>query len=332
MIALPDPARVVDRSGVDPEAFRAERDRLRRQHRVVLGITVGLALLLAVIGVVAHVVRPWSRDAAQFYLVVCVFGVLGVHTLLSRWLDRRQRPVLQRLDRDLVQPVLDSFARGVDQLNGTSGSWLRLGPAEERLVHEVQVVDTGDDCVCDDGMWGVLAGEHVQVGEFRTTEERSSGKSRRTVTLFRGVVLQLRTARPVAAPVWIAPRRRDGFEGALLGVPGDEVRLENVELGDAYTVRAAVPQDAYFVLPHSVQEGLVGLAHRLPQGVGFKTWGDRLLVAVDHQRNVFDIDTSSTASMRHDLARIVTELNESLVAATLLGAWGGRLERPRLLR
>ena len=328
MIRLPEPADVIDAAGVDPESFRAERDRAGRMGRwlrIVGGLMAAALLVLHFSGMTGRVglglMVPGFIGGVFLLIVVVAAGSMVV--------SRRQQPVVDRLNAELVVPVLRSYAVQIDRLNGTSGSELHLERAEPQWVRAVEVVDTGDRVRTDDALVGVLAGEPFMVGEYKVTERRGTKDNRRTVTLFHGTVARVRTARPVAAPLRIVPRGKENFSGAGL-FSGGGIPLENPAMGDGFKVFTDTPQDAYFVLPQTVQEGWVMVAQRHGGAMGLRAEGDQLLVALDHGGNVFDVSLRSREPVRTCLEKIVHQVNDTVQAASLLGAWGGRMERPRL--
>ncbi len=328
MIRLPEPADVIDAAGVDPESFRADRDRAGRMGRwlwVVGGLMVAALLTLHLSGLTGRV----NLGVMVPGFIGGVFLLIAVLVVGNMVVSRKQQPVVDRLNADLVVPVVRAYAAQIDRLNGTSGSELRLERAQPHLVRSVEVVDTGDDVDTDDGLVGVLAGEPFVVGEYKVTETRGSKDNRRTVTLFHGTVAQVRTARPVPAPLRIVPRGKENFSGAGL-FSGGGVPLESPAMGEGFKVFTDAPQDAYFVLPQTVQEGWVAVAQRHGGAMGLRAEGDQLLVALDHGGNVFDVSLRSREPVRTCLENIVRQVNDTVEAASLLGAWGGRMERPQL--
>lgn len=330
MISLPQPGAVVDAMGVDPESLRAERDRVGRKLRLAkyaaLG-AFGLIFLLQLSGV-------FGVFDLRSILPVFLGGVITLVVLggLGSWFLRRAtKPLTERLDTELVGPLLRTYAAEVDRLNSTTGGHLELGRADEGLLRAAEVVDTGDDVRADDAVRGTLAGEPLRIGEYKVTETRGSGDNRRTVTLFHGTVAEVRTARPISSPLRIVPRSQQGFTGAGL-FSGKGVPLENPAMEKQFKVFTDHPQEAYFTLPQTVQEQLVAVAAEHDGGLGLRAEGDRLLVALHRDDGVFDVSLTSTRPLRECLEAIVGQLNDTVHTASLLGAWGGRMERPAALR
>ncbi|WP_374928489.1 DUF3137 domain-containing protein [Kytococcus sedentarius] len=330
MIRLPEPGPLVDSMGVDTEALRAERDRAGRLLRR------GKYAFIAAFALLFLVQLSGMSGAVDFTTVLPLFlgGVMILMVLggLGWWFVRRStKPVEQRLDTELVGPLLRTYAAEVDRLNGTTGGHLQLARADEGLLRRIEVVDTGDTIHTDDAVEGVLAGEPLRIGEYKVTETQGSGDNRNTVTLFHGTVAEVRTARPVSSTLRIVPRSQQGFTGAGL-FSGKGVPLENPAMGKRFKVFTDHPQEAYFALPQTVQEQLVDLAARHGGGLGLRAEGDWLHVGLHHDGGVFDVSLTSRKPLRECLETIVEQLNDTVHTASLLGAWGGRMERPDVLR
>jgi hypothetical protein len=87
------------------------------------------------------------------------------------------------------------------------------GP-EFELACEYDLLPSYDDSYFQDQWNGVVGGTDFLLYEAKLTEERGSGKSRRTVTVFRGIVLRMRFARDFIGSTLV---RRDGFKLTLFG-------------------------------------------------------------------------------------------------------------------
>lgn len=71
-----------------------------------------------------------------------------------------------------------------------------------------------DDVYLQDQWHGSIEGTDFLLYEAKLTETRGSGKNRRTVTVFEGIVLRFQFARPFLATTLV---RRDGFKFTLFG-------------------------------------------------------------------------------------------------------------------
>lgn len=316
----PDPATVVDTAGVDPEAFREERDRLGRSTALVkrwlplVMVPVIVVHLLGILGVV-----PMSTSVPLF--IAAVVALVGAAFLFNAVRSRRARPFRERADAELVQPVLSSWAREVDRLHGTTGGHLQLGAADERLLRDAGIVDTGDSVHCGESVTGVVAGRSLAVCEYRITEQQGSGEDRETVQIFRGLVAWLPLARAVRGEVRVSPHSRAGFTGGSRLLGGRGLVMENPAFSDWFRVEATDPQQAYYLLTPTVQQHLAALAHRHQGDLALRAVDGQLFLALDLQRDLFDLDLDSRAEVRQDLERIAGELNDVLQVAGVAGAW-----------
>ena len=87
------------------------------------------------------------------------------------------------------------------------------GPEFERAC-EFALLPDYDDSYLQDQWHGSIDGTDFLLYEAKLTETRGSGKNRRTVTVFEGVVLRFQFARPFLATTLV---RRDGWKFTLFG-------------------------------------------------------------------------------------------------------------------
>lgn len=87
------------------------------------------------------------------------------------------------------------------------------GPEFERAC-EFDLLPAYDDSYFQDAWHGVVGGTDFLLYEAKLTETRGSGKSRRTVTVFQGILLRMRFARDFIGTTLV---RRDGFKFTLFG-------------------------------------------------------------------------------------------------------------------
>lgn len=81
-------------------------------------------------------------------------------------------------------------------------------------AREFELLPDYDDRYLQDQWHGSIEGTDFLLYEAKLTETRGSGKNRRTVTVFEGVVLRFQFARPFLATTLV---RRDGFKFTLFG-------------------------------------------------------------------------------------------------------------------
>ena len=104
------------------------------------------------------------------------------------------------------------------------------GP-EFDLAYEFDLLPSYDDSYLQDAWNGMAGGVDFLLYEAKLTETRGSGKNRRTVTVFQGILLRMRFARDFIGTTLV---RRDGFKFILFGDSKDYAgqTLERIKMVD----------------------------------------------------------------------------------------------------
>ena len=107
------------------------------------------------------------------------------------------------------------------EMNGALAKALQIdysvaGFSGQEFEHacEFELLPSYDDRYLQDQWHGQIEGTDFLLYEAKLTETRGSGKNRRTVTVFEGVLLRFQFARPFLATTLV---RRDGFKFTLFG-------------------------------------------------------------------------------------------------------------------
>jgi hypothetical protein len=176
------------------------RTRTARRATNLWLATVAVACVIAFVMVV--------KGAPVVGALQIGFFVGGGGYLWGEWI---KRPVVRRIK---------------GEINGAIAGALGLSYAAE--VADRRAFDTArefgmlpgfDKAKLEDAWWGELGGQHFALHEATLTEERGSGKSRRTVTTFQGVILTIGFARRFSGTTLI---ERDGRHKSLLSLFGRE--------------------------------------------------------------------------------------------------------------
>lgn len=154
------------------------------------------------------------------------FGLMGaivVGGLFFAWANHIRQTMVNSLKQEMNGALARSL--GIDyQVSPMSGP-------EFELACEYDLLPSYDDSYFQDQWHGTVGGTDFLLYETKLTEERGSGKNRRTVTVFEGVVLRFRFAREFIGTTLV---RRDGFKFTLFGDAksyGDQ-RLERIKMVD----------------------------------------------------------------------------------------------------
>lgn len=179
------------------DALRASV-RAKAQRRLILGI--GAAMLAAF-----SIVFKTGAIAPALQLGF-VIGAAGFG-----WSEWAKRPVTRRIKTE----INGAIARAL----GLSYSIAVADEAAFALARQFEMLPSFDKAVLEDAWWGDLGGRPFRLHEAKLTETRGSGKSRRTVTVFQGVIMSIGFARAFSGTTLI---ERDGKHDGLLGLFGRE--------------------------------------------------------------------------------------------------------------
>lgn len=196
MIEMPDVETLMADGLADwLDAKTAERAKAREKVRytqltgVIIGAVIAGIVLLA----------GWS---VQFGMM----GAIVVGGLFFAWANHIRQTMVNSLKQEMNGAL--AKALGITyQVSPVSG------PEFERAC-EYDLLPSYDDSYFQDSWQGAVSGTHVLLYEAKLTEERGSGKSRRTVTVFQGIVLRMHFARDFLGTTLV---RREGFKFTLFG-------------------------------------------------------------------------------------------------------------------
>jgi Protein of unknown function (DUF3137) len=138
------------------------------------------------------------------------------------WAALASRPVLTRLKSG----INGAIAKALDLEYSAS---VTPGKVFER-AKTFEMVPSYDDDSYEDLWWGVLGTQPFTLHEAKLTEERGSGKSRRTVTVFAGSIISIGFTRNFIGTTLI---ERKSAHRSWLGLGGakERITLNGIELG-----------------------------------------------------------------------------------------------------
>jgi hypothetical protein len=195
MISLPD-ADTLMAGGLQDRLDALSADRAKAKEKmywtggggVVAGILVGFILL--------------TFGAQQFAFFACAIISGGA----LAWANS----IRQKMINSLKQEMNGALAKAL-QIDYSVAAF----PGQEfDHAREFELLPDYDDRYLQDQWHGSIDGTDFLLYEAKLTETRGSGKNRRTVTVFEGVVLRFQFARPFLATTLV---RRDGFKFTLFG-------------------------------------------------------------------------------------------------------------------
>lgn len=212
---------------------------------------------LAVVGAVAvvAVVLVFTRGNFVTALQLGFFaglGGLGLAELLKR-------PLLDKLKGGINGAIAQALGLeySVTCEPGKTFEWAR----------QFDMVPAHDDSAFQDLWWGVIAGQPFTLHEAKLTQQRGSGKNRRTVTVFSGSVMSIGFNRRFQSTTLIEPhgeRRKFLVGGEKEQVTIGDVPLERIDLTDPrfedrFTVWSSDQVEARYIVHPEYMERIVAV-------------------------------------------------------------------------
>ncbi|MGH7636720.1 MAG: DUF3137 domain-containing protein, partial [Gemmatimonadaceae bacterium] len=108
--------------------------------------------------------------------------------------------------------------------------------------------------------------------EAKATRTEGSGKNRRTITIFKGVIVRLDFNKHFQGHTVVVPNSESQILGGLFGESSSRrrknlCRMENVEFEDAYSVYATDQQEARYILTPKLMELIMRTRATLSDGL-----------------------------------------------------------------
>lgn len=198
---------------------------------------------------------------------------------------------------------------------------------EFELAKQFRLVPGYDDAYFEDQWHGAINGTDFLMYEAKLTEERGSGKSRRTVTVFQGIVLRFQFARPFLGTTLI---RREGFKFTLFGDDKsfDGVTLERLNMVDPrfeaeFDIYGNDPVEGRYLLHPAYCERLLALEQEMRGAKLSALFSQGDLIVTMHTDKMFESASLSAEEDRTGLARTITQFASITQLIQLLN------ERPR---
>ena len=216
----------------------------------------------------------------------------------------------------------EAFPAAIRQL-GPDWRFARRGALDLGDLKAFSILPGYDKAKQQDLITGTWDGIGVSIVEAKLIDERGSGKDRRDVTVFRGIVATFRL--PDAYPGRLIVRRR--FGGAPLFSGLERVRLETSDFERDFNVYADDQVVARVLLTVTVMERLRALSEdlrRLGGGAPAERLeasfaGDRLLVLVPCNADLFEArGETREGHVARDVARLIAEVRDVLRIAEAL--------------
>jgi hypothetical protein len=179
----------------------------------------------------------------------------------------------------------------------------------------------------EDQWQGKIGDTDFLLYDAKLTEEQGSGKSRRTVTVFEGIILRFRFARPFLSTTLV---RRDGFKFTLFGDDKsfggqvlDRVKMVDPRFEDAFDVYSSDPVESRYLVHPAYCERLLELERDFYGSKLAALFRHGDLIVTVNAENMFESATLDPAQDRELLGRTITQFGTMARLIELLN------ERPR---
>ncbi len=186
------------------------------------------------------------------------------------------------------------------------------------MAKEFALMPSYDDGYFEDFWNGILSGVAFTLHEVRLTEERGSGKGRRTVTVFQGVVMSVEYGRTFFGTVLIERSGgwRDVFGSDSVsrgGISLDKMRMVDPRFDDAFALWTSDPVEGRAIVHPAYAERLLDLEARFAgQKLRALFHNGQIVIAVETQP-MFESGSLDAARDRVLMGETIAQLM-SLVA------------------
>jgi hypothetical protein len=192
---------------------------------------------------------------------------------------------------------------------------------------EYALLPSHDDSYLQDQWHGSVDGTDFLLYEAKLTETRGSGKNRRTVTVFEGIVLRFQFARPFLATTLV---RRDGFKFTLFGDTKsyggqklERIKMVDPRFEDAFDIYGTDQVEGRYLVHPAYCERLLDLEKEFEgEKLAALFLGGDLVVTL-HTGDIFESATLNPEQDRELLGQTIGQFASIVKLVKLLN------ERPR---
>jgi Protein of unknown function (DUF3137) len=308
MISLPDVDALMA-GGLQARLDALSADRAKAKEKVYWtgggGVAVGIlvALILFLLG---------AQQFAYFAGFIIIGGALA-------WANS----IRQKMVNSLKAEMNGALAKALQ----IDYSVVAFSGQEFEHACAFDILPSYDDCYLQDQWHGAIEGTDFLLYEAKLTETRGSGKNRRTVTVFEGVVLRFQFARPFLATTLV---RRDGFKFTLFGDSKsyggqtlERIKMVDPRFEDAFDVYGTDQVEGRYLVHPAYCERLIDLEKEFDgEKLAALFLGGDLIVAL-RTGDIFESATLNPAQDRELLGKTIAQFGSIARLVKLLN------ERPR---
>jgi Protein of unknown function (DUF3137) len=268
-----------------------------------------------IIGVIAVFVCVFYWGILQPVFLVGAFGVAGV----LWWTSKIRKAVVDDLKQEMNGALAGALGIGYT-VTAVSG-------AEFELAERFDILPSYHDVYLQDQWQGKIGETDFLMYEAKLTETRGSGKSRRTVTTFEGIILRFQFARPFLSTTLV---RREGFKFTLFGDDKsfdgqvlERVKMVDPHFEDAFDVYSSDAVESRYLVHPAYCERLLDLEREFAGSRLSALFRQGDLIVTVNAANMFESATLDPAQDRELLGRTIAQFASMARLIHLLN------ERPR---
>jgi Protein of unknown function (DUF3137) len=308
MISLPDVDTLMTgglRDWLDAKV--AERLEAKKQMYTAGGAGIGVGVAIALFAL------TFGFGGFAYFFAA---GAVGIG---FAWAASIRQKMVNQLKQEMNGAL--AHAMGIEYgVETTSG-------AEFATACEFDLLPSYDDDSFQDNWQGQVGGTQFRLYEATLTEERGSGKDRRTVTVFQGIIIRLQFARAFNG---ITLLRREGFKFTLFGDNKsygghtlERIKMVDPAFEDAFDVYGSDQVEARYLVHPAYCERLLELEREF-NGAKLSAlfYGGDVIVTI-HADDMFESATLNPDDDRERLGITISQFGSLVKLITLLN------ERPR---
>ena len=254
--------------------INAEVSRVRGRIMIV-------AAVVAVLGVIVYGLM-WNRGARDPRLVLG--GAIAIIVAFTMWEHRKLSKTYKQI---VVRRVVSALGQGLTyspDSRFTKQDFLDMDLFNLRVEQW-----RAEDEVC-----GRQNAVTYSILEAKATRTEGSGKNRRTITIFKGVIVRLDFNKHFHGHTVVVPNSESQILGGLFGESSsrrskDLCRMENVEFEKAYSVYATDQQEARYILTPKLMDLIMRARARLNGGLRMSFHDNSVFVTLPDSGDRFEL-------------------------------------------
>ena len=247
----------------------------------VRGRIMIVASVVAVLGLVVYGML-WNNGARDPRFVL--FGAAGIVIAFAMWEHRKLSKTYKHI---VVRRVVSALGQG---LTYSADSRFTKRDFLDMDLFNLRVEQwRAEDEVC-----GRRNAVTYSILEAKATRTEGSGKNRRTITIFKGVIVRLDFNKHFHGHTVVVPNSESQILGGLFGESSsrrskDLCRMENVEFEDAYSVYSTDQQEARYILTPKLMDLIMRARTRLNAGLRMSFHDNSVFVTLPDSGDRFEL-------------------------------------------